>query len=64
MLACKRQVNSTEVAFLVRHKAVVFLAKRIEVTASLVGLEEATLRAVHMRLVGAATALLIFMNLL
>ena len=56
MLACKRQVNSTEVASLVRHKAIAFLAKRIEVTASLVGLEEAALRAVHMRLVGEAAA--------
>ena len=56
MLACKRQVNSTKVAFLVRHKATAFLAKRIEVTASLVSLEEAALRAVHKSLVGAAAA--------
>ena len=56
MLACKQQVNSTEVASLVRHKAVAFLAKRIEVTASLVGLVEAALRAVHKSLVGVAAA--------
>ena len=56
MLACKRQVNSTEVASLVRHKAIAFLAKRIEVTTSFVGLEEAALRAVRRHLVGAAAA--------
>ena len=56
MLACKRQVNSTEVAFLVRHEAVAFLAKRIEITASLASLVEAALLAVHRGLVGVAAA--------
>ena len=56
MLAYKRQVNSTEVASLVRHKAIAFLAKRIEVTASLFNLEEAALQVVRRGLVGVAAA--------